>query len=77
MFDCKDNQVLQKTLRTKENFNRPVIMTAISAAGIVFTPCLIYSGVTPRFRRVHGRVDTIQNLLMKCIMFHLEVPGVV
>ena len=72
----KGQNLRQMTISTKRNLNRVTIMPVVSAAGKMFTRCLIFPDKTGHYRVVRGQYQTLQDVLMDCKLYYRGPAGV-
>lgn len=71
----KKNIALQRTLDSKGGLDRVTLMPAVSACGKAYTPCVVYPGKQPHYRKIYGRYETLNDVLMPCHLFHNETSA--
>lgn len=67
-----NKSTVQNTLSAKGNLDRVTLMPVVAAHGSAFTPCVIYPGKQPHFRKVRGRFETLGDVLMKSHLYYNE-----
>lgn len=71
----KKNSALKRTLDAKGNMDRVTIMPVVGACGKYYKPVLVYPGNLPSYRKVQGRFETLEHVLMPCYSYQNETSA--
>ena len=72
----KERVLVQTGIRTKGKLDRVTVMPVVSAAGVAYTPVIVFPGIQAHYRRVRGKSQTLEDVLPPYHLFQREIPGV-
>lgn len=65
----------QKTIRTKGTLKRVTVIPVVSFDVQALTTALLYPGKPRHYRRFNGFHETLHIVIIKCYLYHRQVPG--